>query len=91
MQQIKFPESRSFDCFQDLTCLIERYLEPLKDETYISSDDVEQLFGNIQEIVQFQRLFLHCLEDAICSDPNFNNYNDNRLNVRLRYSLSTLL
>lgn len=65
---------------RDLTCLIERYLEPLKDETYISSDDVEQLFGNIQEIVQFQRLFLHCLEDAICSDPNFNNYNDNRLN-----------
>lgn len=62
---------------QDLTCLIERYLEPLKDETYISSDDIEQLFGNIQEIVQFQRLFLHSLEDAVRSDHNFNCYDDN--------------
>lgn len=53
-------------------CLIERYLEPLKQETYLSCEDINQLFGNIQEIVQFQKLFLHSLEEAVSTDPNFN-------------------
>ena len=57
---------------QDLICLIERYLEPLKEETFLTSDDIDQLFGNIQEIVQFQKLFLHSLEDAIESDSVHN-------------------
>ena len=59
---------------QDLICLIERYLEPLKEETFLSCDDIDQLFGNIQEIVQFQKLFLHSLEDAVESVQNFNMY-----------------
>ena len=33
--------------FQDLACLIERYLEPLKEETYLSGEDIQQLFGLI--------------------------------------------
>ena len=54
--------------FQDLVCLVERYLEPLKDETFLSVDDIEELFGNIQEIVQFQKLFFHSLEDSLPQD-----------------------
>ena len=57
---------------QDLNCLIERYLEPLKEETFLSGDDIQQLFGNIREIVQFQRLFLQSLEDAVIIDPDLN-------------------
>jgi hypothetical protein len=54
-----------------LNTLIERYLEPLKTETFLSSEDIEQLFGNIREIVQFQRLFLRSLEEAIEIEPDF--------------------
>lgn len=50
---------------QDLNTLIERYLEPLKAETFLSSDDVDQLFGNMQEIIQFQRLFQQSIEEAV--------------------------
>ena len=28
-------------------------------------EDIERLFGNIQEIVQFQKQFLHSLEQAV--------------------------
>ena len=48
-----------------MNCLIERYLEPLKEETFLSAEDIEALFGNIQEIVQFQKLFLQSLEAAV--------------------------
>jgi len=40
-------------------------LEPLKQETFLSVEDIERLFGNIQEIVQFQQQFLHSLEQAV--------------------------
>lgn len=55
---------------QDLNCLIERYLDPLKEETFLSGEDTEQIFGNIQEIVQFQKLFLQSLEEAVELDPD---------------------
>ncbi len=54
-----------------MNCLIERYLEPLKEETFLSGEDTEQLFGNIQEIVQFQHMFLQSLEEAVELEPNF--------------------
>lgn len=63
---------------QDLTCLIERYLEPLKEETFLSGEDIEQLFGNIQEIVAFQKMFLQSLEEAIELEPNFNSITDTK-------------
>ena len=50
---------------QDLNCLIDWYLEPLKAETFLTGEDIEHLFGNIQEIVQFQKLFLQSLEEAV--------------------------
>ena len=54
--------------------LIERYLEPLRDEMLLSGDDIDQLFGNIRGIVQFQKLFLTSLEEAIQTIPNFDSY-----------------
>ncbi|KAL3882118.1 hypothetical protein ACJMK2_028489, partial [Sinanodonta woodiana] len=56
---------------KDLNCLIERYLEPLKEETFLTSDEMDQVFGNIQEIVQFQRQFLLSLEESIQLDNSF--------------------
>ena len=56
---------------KDLNCLIERYLEPMKEETFLSSEDVEKLFGNIQEIVRFQHLFLQSLEESVASGARF--------------------
>lgn len=40
-------------------------MEPLKDASLLSNSDINQLFGNIQEIVHFQRVFLESLEDAV--------------------------
>ena len=56
--------------------MIERYLEPMKEETFLSGDDLEQLFGNIQEIVQFQKKFLQSLEDAVQLEPGFSIFSE---------------
>ena len=56
---------------QHLNSLLENYLEPLKKETFLSSAEISALFGNIQEIVAFQRLFLDSLEQALALEPNF--------------------
>ncbi len=47
---------------QDLQCLMDRYLEPLKDETFLSVDDIEHLFIKLLDINRFQRNFLNRLE-----------------------------
>ena len=54
-----------------LNNLLENYLEPLKQETFLSSAEISALFGNIQEIVAFQRLFQQSLEEAIAVEANF--------------------
>ncbi|XP_074662751.1 protein still life, isoforms C/SIF type 2-like isoform X1 [Tubulanus polymorphus] len=72
---------------KDLTCLIERYLEPLKAETFLSHEEIEQLFGNIQEIVQFQRLFLQSLEEAVEQEPEFLTITDTRQFHRILFSI----
>ena len=56
---------------QHLNNLLENYLEPLKQETFLSSAEINALFGNIQEIVAFQRLFQQSLEEALAVEPNF--------------------
>lgn len=56
---------------QHLNFLLEHYLEPLKATNLLSSSDISTLFGNIQEIVLFQRVFLQTLEHAVTSEPNF--------------------
>ena len=56
---------------QHLNSLLENYLEPLKQETFLSSTEINALFGNIHEIVAFQRLFQQSLEEAMAVEPNF--------------------
>nr|XP_037874770.1 protein still life, isoforms C/SIF type 2 isoform X9 [Bombyx mori] len=57
-----------------LNNLLENYLEPLKKETFLSNAEINALFGNIQEIVTFQRQFLQNLEEALEAEPNFNHF-----------------
>ena len=52
-------------CVQDLDCLATRYVEPLREESFLSDDDLQRLFGNIQDIIQFQKLFLDELEQSL--------------------------
>lgn len=54
--------------------LLENYLEPLKQETFLTGAEIAVLFGNIQEIVQFQHQFLQNLEEALHQEPNFNKF-----------------
>ncbi|XP_024085963.1 protein still life, isoform SIF type 1 isoform X2 [Cimex lectularius] len=57
-----------------LNSLLENYLEPLKKETFLSQAEIGALFGNIQEIVSFQRQFLQNLEEALDMEPDFNKF-----------------
>ncbi|XP_039306934.1 protein still life, isoform SIF type 1 isoform X6 [Solenopsis invicta] len=57
-----------------LNNLLENYLEPLKRETFLSNAEINALFGNIQEIVTFQRQFLQNLDHAIEMEADFNSF-----------------
>lgn len=59
---------------QHLNNLLEHYLEPLKRETFLSHAEIAALFGNIQEIVTFQRQFLQNLEEALDLEPDFHKF-----------------
>lgn len=54
--------------------MLEHYLEPLKRETFLSNAEIAALFGNIQEIVTFQRQFLQNLEEALDLEPDFHKF-----------------
>lgn len=60
--------------FQYLNNLLEHYLEPLKRETFLSNAEITALFGNIQEIVTFQRQFLQNLDEALELEPDFHKF-----------------
>lgn len=47
---------------------------PLKRETFLSNAEITALFGNIQEIVTFQRQFLQNLEEALELEPDFHKF-----------------
>ncbi|XP_066555933.1 rho guanine nucleotide exchange factor TIAM1 isoform X1 [Amia ocellicauda] len=49
---------------KDLNCLIERYLTPLQKESFLTQDELDVLFGNLGEMVEFQVEFLKTLEDG---------------------------
>jgi hypothetical protein len=57
-----------------LNNLLENYLEPLKKETFLSNAEINALFGNIQEIVAFQRQFLQNLDEALELEPDFHKF-----------------
>ena len=56
--------------FQHLNSLIDNYLEPLRRESFISPVEISALFGNIPDIVEFQRDFVQSLEEAVEMEPN---------------------
>ncbi|MGH0170871.1 UNVERIFIED_CONTAM: hypothetical protein FKN15_059954 [Acipenser sinensis] len=56
---------------KDLSCLFEIYLKPLQNETFLSQDEMESLFGSLPEMLDFQKVFLQTLEEKIASSPDF--------------------
>ncbi|XP_047466974.1 rho guanine nucleotide exchange factor TIAM2 isoform X2 [Mugil cephalus] len=56
---------------KDLACLFEIYLKPLQNETFLTQDEMESLFGSLPEMLDFQRVFLQTLEERIASSPDF--------------------
>ncbi|KAJ8366536.1 hypothetical protein AAFF_G00350770, partial [Aldrovandia affinis] len=40
---------------KDLSCLFEVYLNPLQEESFLSLDEMESLFGSLPEMLDFQR------------------------------------
>ncbi|KAK5917905.1 hypothetical protein CgunFtcFv8_002715 [Champsocephalus gunnari] len=55
---------------KDLNCLIECYLTPLQKESFLTQDELDVLFGNLGEMVEFQVEFLRTLEDGIRLVPD---------------------
>uniref|UniRef100_A0A8C6T033 TIAM Rac1 associated GEF 1b n=1 Tax=Neogobius melanostomus TaxID=47308 RepID=A0A8C6T033_9GOBI len=49
---------------KDLNCLISRYLTPLQKESFLTQEELDVLFGNLPEMVEFQVEFLKTLEDG---------------------------
>ncbi|KAG8123698.1 hypothetical protein E2320_019088, partial [Naja naja] len=56
---------------KDLSCLFQLYLEPLQNETFLTQDEMESLFGSLPEMLDFQKVFLETLEDGISSCCDF--------------------
>ncbi|XP_078086085.1 rho guanine nucleotide exchange factor TIAM2-like isoform X1 [Mustelus asterias] len=56
---------------KDLSCLFEVYLDPLHNETFLTQDEMESLFGSLPEMLQFQKMFLQTLDDGIALSPDF--------------------
>ncbi|KAM9708796.1 rho guanine nucleotide exchange factor TIAM2 isoform 1-T5 [Menidia menidia] len=56
---------------KDLDCLFTIYLKPLQNETFLTLDEMESLFGSLPEMLDFQRVFLQTLEERIASSPDF--------------------
>uniref|UniRef100_A0A8C5BSR8 TIAM Rac1 associated GEF 1 n=1 Tax=Gadus morhua TaxID=8049 RepID=A0A8C5BSR8_GADMO len=55
---------------KDLGCLIERFLKPLQKESFLTQDELDVLFGNLDEMLVFQVEFLQTLEDGIQLVPD---------------------
>ncbi|XP_051963529.1 rho guanine nucleotide exchange factor TIAM1-like isoform X3 [Xyrauchen texanus] len=49
---------------KDLNCLIGRFLTPLQTESFLTQDELDVLFGNLPEMLEFQVEFLKTLEDG---------------------------
>uniref|UniRef100_A0A8C8FJ01 TIAM2 n=1 Tax=Oncorhynchus tshawytscha TaxID=74940 RepID=A0A8C8FJ01_ONCTS len=72
---------------KDLGCLFDIYLTPLQSETFLSHDEMESLFGSLPEMLDFQRVFLHTLEERIASSPNFSSLETPEQFKKLLFSL----
>ncbi|XP_035711020.1 protein still life, isoform SIF type 1 isoform X3 [Folsomia candida] len=58
-----------------LTGLLELYLEPLRNENFLSTTEMMAIFGNIREMVGVQRRFLRSLEAALESSSAIESIN----------------
>ncbi|XP_059908013.1 rho guanine nucleotide exchange factor TIAM2 [Gadus macrocephalus] len=72
---------------KDLACLFDIYLKPLQDETFLTLDEMESLFGSLPEMLDFQRVFLQTLEEKIASSPDFSTLETPAQFKRLLFSL----
>ncbi|XP_065057687.1 protein still life, isoforms C/SIF type 2-like isoform X1 [Rhopilema esculentum] len=61
---------------KNLCLLLERYLLPLKEESFLSRDEVDSLVSNVSEIYDFQTNFLENLEDIVRTDKDFFKYEE---------------
>lgn len=46
-------------------------MEPLKNETFLTTAEISVLFGNIVEIINFQHQFLENLNEALAAETHF--------------------
>ncbi|XP_041831359.1 T-lymphoma invasion and metastasis-inducing protein 2 [Melanotaenia boesemani] len=72
---------------KDLVCLFDLYLTPLQNETFLSKDEMEALFGSLPEMLDFQRVFLQTLEERIAACPNFSSLETPEQFKKLLFSL----
>ncbi|KAM9339293.1 rho guanine nucleotide exchange factor TIAM2 [Symphorus nematophorus] len=72
---------------KDLVCLFDIYLTPLQQETFLSKEEMEALFGSLPEMLDFQRVFLQTLEERIASCPNFSSLETPAQFKKLLFSL----
>ncbi|XP_068198740.1 rho guanine nucleotide exchange factor TIAM2-like isoform X2 [Antennarius striatus] len=55
---------------KDLVLLLDVYLTPLREETFLTREEMEALFGSLPELLDFQRLFLQTLERGVAAGPD---------------------
>ncbi|XP_028252589.1 T-lymphoma invasion and metastasis-inducing protein 2 [Parambassis ranga] len=72
---------------KDLVCLFTIYLTPLQKETFLSTDEMEALFGSLPEMLDFQKVFLQTLEERIAACPNFSRLETPEQFQKLLFSL----
>ncbi|XP_041661241.1 T-lymphoma invasion and metastasis-inducing protein 2 isoform X2 [Cheilinus undulatus] len=72
---------------KDLVCLFDVYLTPLQQETFLSKEEMEALFGCLPEMLDFQKVFLQTLEERIALCPNFSHLETPAQFKKLLFSL----
>ncbi|KAG7255805.1 hypothetical protein CRUP_011547 [Coryphaenoides rupestris] len=74
---------------KDLACLFEIYLKPLQNETFLTLDEMESLFGSLPEMLDFQRVFLQTLEERIACSPDLSTLETPAQFKKLLFSLGS--
>uniref|UniRef100_A0A8C4QXZ2 DH domain-containing protein n=1 Tax=Eptatretus burgeri TaxID=7764 RepID=A0A8C4QXZ2_EPTBU len=72
---------------QDLLTLRNSYVEPIRMEGCLSPDQVEELFGSLTPLTEFQRDFLKALEEGLKVVPDIEKLKDKTQVKRMLFSL----
>ena len=59
---------------QDLRLLLRRYLDPMKDENFMSQSEVQALVSTVHEILNFQVKFHQEIERPLESETGFHEF-----------------